>query len=368
MSSGYQYHQVPPNRLREDSGFKESPLSHSMSPAQGVPPPVRLDKHPSLRKQRSTPCRVPRSSSSVWSSSPSESYDRDPSQSYGHSVGSFNDDELFDERATSRQSVSVSLPDEGYSESEESGSGQFTMDPDLTEHVPHGRRNTEPPRVAVRAPLPQRSNTAPSSSQNYERMVHPNASLHQDGYVAMVPVPGLGMAIHRPIVPSHYDVPPPFRKRPGTNGDSSLPSSSSPSTYENCGHLPTIEEAPKRNGRSEVYENFPRPAEVVAESFVQYRPNYENVDVLNEQRRNSESYQNVPLDAGSRDEQKRASTRSRSRSTEKEDVQLPLRGRNTTPPNSDMHFSYAKHHTHSTADAPPVPPRIPVVRDTTTTS
>ena len=185
--------------------------------------------------------------------------------------------------------------------------------------------------------------------------MHPNASLHQDGYVTMVPVPGLGMAIHRPIVPSHYDVPPPFRKRAGTNGDSSLQSSSSPSTYKNCGHLPTIEEALKKNGQSEVYENFPRPAEVKAEAFVQYRPNYENVNVLNEQRRNSESYKNVSLDAGSRDEQKRASTRSRSCSTEKEDVQLPLRGRNTTPPNSDMHFSYAKHHTHSTADAPPVP-------------
>lgn len=353
MPNGYQYHQVPSNRLREDSGFKDSPISHSVSPSQSVPPPIRLDKHPSFRKQRSVPCRVPRTGSSICSS-PSGSFDREPSQqSYGHSVGSFNDDELFDERVSSRQSISP--PDEGYSENDESGSGQFPMDPE----IPHQRRNTEPPRDVIRVQVPHRSNTAPSCSQNYEKMVHPNAALYREDYIPMIPAgrrnSGGGQ---RPQVPSHYDVPPPFRnKRP--NGD--ISSSTSPLNYENCGSLPTIEEAPKRGGQVEIYENFPRA--IKPEEFIHYQPNYENMENFKDRRRNSETYENVPSS-----EERRASFRSRGRSIEKEDIQLREKG--VTPPTTNMHFAYAERHTHSPVDSascPPIPPRIPVVCDTSTT-
>ena len=323
VSQGHQYHDIPPNRLREDSGFKDSPISHSASPAQDVPPPIRLDKHPSIRKQRSTPCRVPHSTtSSGCFISPSESCD--PSFSCGLSVGSFNGAEIFE--ATSTQSVSP--PDEGYSEeNDKSGSGQFRMDPELD----HSRMGSE-------------------STPIYEKMVHPNAPLYQEGYVKMIPAGGVGgamtiqrpavpshydvpipaggaggaMAIQRPAVPSHYDVPPPFRKKPVPNGDPSLSSSSSPSNYKNCLLLPTIEEAPIGRQQSEVYNN-PRPANLREESFVNYQPTYENMDAFNEQRRHSESYQNVGL---IEDDPKQVPFRSRCHSME---YSHPTRDKNSTP-------------------------------------
>ena len=120
LCNGYQY---PSGQMKEvDSGFKDSLLSHSVSPAQNdTPPPIRLDKHPSFRKQRST-------------MSPSESF---TGGAFGHSVGSLNEDILFNERATSQQSVSP--PDEG---SEESGSGQFPRDPDPSSSL-RGQRSSE---------------------------------------------------------------------------------------------------------------------------------------------------------------------------------------------------------------------------------
>ena len=120
LCNGYQY---PSGQIKEvDSGFKDSLLSHSVSPAQNdTPPPIRLDKHPSFRKQRST-------------MSPSESFN---GGAFGHSVGSLNEDILFNERATSQQSVSP--PDEG---SEESGSGQFPRDPDPSSSL-RGQRSSE---------------------------------------------------------------------------------------------------------------------------------------------------------------------------------------------------------------------------------
>ena len=85
LCNGYQY---PSGQMKVDSGFKDSLLSHSVSPAQNdTPPPIRLDKHPSFRKQRST-------------MSPSESFN---GGAFGHSVGSLNEDILFNERATSQQ-------------------------------------------------------------------------------------------------------------------------------------------------------------------------------------------------------------------------------------------------------------------------
>ena len=325
-SHSYQYQEIP--GPSEDSGFKDSPISHSVSPPQDVPPPIRLDKHPSFRKQRSMPCRIQRTSRS--SISPSGSYGA--SSSHGHCVGSFNDEEMFDERAMSRQSASP--PDDGYSEeNEELGSGQFRMDPDVTgEH------------------------------HQYETMRHPSLNGQQvhEEYIKMVPAVGNGMPIHksavpsnydvpavpRPAVPSNYDVPPPFRKR---NGESPVSSSPSPSNYENSGPLPTIQEAPKPpRGRSEVYENV-GSAHLREEEFVHYRRNYENSSVHTDQRQSSETYQNVVLIG----EDPPPPFRSRTRSMEKGQYTPP---RSKNPP----HLHYAQRQSPCGV-SPPVPPRVPVV-------
>ena len=351
VSYGYQYHQVPTGRLREDSGYPGSPISSSISPAVDTPPPVRLDKHPSFNRQRSLPCRVPKRTSS---SSPAGSLDKDPSHASVHSVNSLNEEDLFNERASSRHSVSPpdANQDEGYSENDESGSGQFTMDP--PDGTASQRRNTEPPSPSgPRAQVPRRSNTAPSNMREYERMVHPNAPMYREGYVVMYPG-GNGM-VQKPVVPSHYDVPSALRQR-STGASNSPSSSSSPRKYENTAPLPTIEEArgPKRRSEIENYENFPRPPDAENEQFVDYQPNYENVDVVNEMRRasrSSESYENTSIERDDDSQPRRASIR-RGRSIDKEDVQLPLKGagvklngksvKSPSPPKNGSHFPYAE--------------------------
>ncbi|CAI8055664.1 hypothetical protein GBAR_LOCUS30365 [Geodia barretti] len=349
-SSSFQYSQVSVG-AGDDSGFKDSPISRSRSPAQDVPPPVRLDKHPSFRKQRSVP--VPRSSRS--SASPSGSFGAPSQQSYSHSVGSFNDDEMFDERAMSRQSVSPH--DEGYSEeNEESGSGQFRMDPEFgaSSDAHHHHYETMPLHG--------------QDQHEYETMRHPSQSGHhpaQEDYIKMIPAFANGMTIPRPVVssnydvppiprpvvPSNYDVPPPFRKR---NGESPIPSSASPSSnYDNSGPLPTIQEAPKTHERPELYENVPAASKTRDEDFVVYHPNYENAEIRSQRRRDScETYQNVPLIDEDLPQQ---SFRGRTRSMEK--------GQYTPPRNKNgPHLHYAQRQSSSTAVSPPgLPPRVPIV-------
>ena len=336
-SSSFPYQQVSVGPS-DDSGFKDSPISHSRSPAQDVPPPVRLDKHPSIRRQRSGPCHVPHSSR--CSASPSGSYGA-PSQSYSHSVGSFNEEEMFDEqRAVSRQSVSPQ--DEGYSENEESGSGQFRMDPDLGAGDHHHHYETMPPHIP--------------EQHEYETMRHPSLSgsqqqAHED-YIKMIPAFTNGLTIPRPQIPSNYDVPPPFRKR---NGNSPASSSASPSSnYENSGPLPTIEEAPKVRGHPEVYENVPVMSKVRDEDFVHYHPNYENAEIKSERRResnaNSDTYQNVTVIDDD------LPFRSRTRSMEK--------GQYTPPRSKNPHLHYAQRQSPATVSPPGLPPRIPVVGPT----
>ena len=215
-SSSFKYSQVSVGPS-DDSGFKDSPISHSRSPPQDAPPPVRFDKHPSFRKQCSV--SVPRSSR--CSASPSGSFGAPSQQSYSQSVGSFNDDEIFDERAMSRQSVSPH--DDGYSEeNEESGSGQFRMNSDVGASSGAHHYDTMPPRD--------------EEQHEYETMRHPSHSRHHqahEDYIKMMPA-FAGLTIPRPVVPSHYDVPPPFRRR---NGESPVPSSASPSSNYNSNTL-----------------------------------------------------------------------------------------------------------------------------------
>jgi hypothetical protein len=332
-SSSFQYSQVSV----DDSGFKDSPIS--CSPAQDVPPPVRLDKHPSFRKQRSVP--VPRSSR--CSPSPSGSFGAPSQQSYSQSVGSFNDDEMFDERAMSRQSVSPH--DEGYSEeNEESGSGQFKMDPDFGASSDAHHYETMPP--------------CDEEQHEYETMRHPSHSGHDEAhedYIKMIPAIAKALTIPRPVVPSNYDVPPPFRRR---NGESPVPSSASPSSnYENSGPLPTIQEAPKTREQPELYENVPAASKARDEDFVVYHPNYENAEIRSERRRDScETYQNVTLIDEDLPPQP---FRGRTRSMEKGQYTPP---RNRNGPH--LHYAQRQSSSAATMSPPGLPPRVPIVGPT----
>ena len=103
--------------------------------------------------------------------------------------------------------------DEGYSENEESGSGQFVVDPDFSENgiaVADQRRFTEPPPPGgQRVYTPQHSNTVPSAIQEYEKMVHPNAPMYHESYIVMVHSNSRTMQKQQEHmqVQSHYDVP-----------------------------------------------------------------------------------------------------------------------------------------------------------------
>ena len=274
---------------------------------------------------------------------------------FARSVNSLNEEDLFDERGSSRQSTSPrDVPDEGYSENEESGSGQFVMDPDFSESgiaVAHQRRFTEPPPPGgQRVHIPQRSNTAPSAMREYEKMVHPNAPMYQGGYVVMVR--SSTGTMQKQQVPSHYDVPSALRRAPVVDAASS----SSPRKYENCHPLPTIQEAngaPRRRGESENYENYPINA-AEGEEYVDYEPNYENIAVVNDIRRasrNSKCYENTSINKDGDGLAKRASLR-RGRSIDKEEVQFSHNGSGTlvigntpktpSPPKNGSHFPYAE--------------------------
>jgi hypothetical protein len=225
---------------------------------------------------------------------------------------------MYDERNDRTMSRQSSSPqDEGYSENEESGSGQFQMDPD--------------------------------DHHQYETMRHPSITQQED-YIKMIPALANVATIHRPAVPSHYDVPP-LRKR---TSESPVSSSASPSNYENSGPLPTIQEAPKGKERTEVYENFPA-ARKREEDFTHYRPSYENADISRPQR-TGEVYQNIKLI----DEEPQQPFRSRARSMEKGQYTPPRRG------SENLHLHCAQRVSPSSI-SPPVPPRIPVTSNDGTT-
>ena len=295
-SSSFQYSQgsVGPS---DDSGFKDSPLSNSRSLAQDVPPPVRLDTHPSFRKQRSVP--VPRSSAS-----PSGSFGAPSQQSYSHSVDTFNDDEMFDERAMSRQPH-----DDGhYEENEESGSGQFRMN---------------------------------SDRDNYIKMTQALAGLKIPR-----PVVPSNYDVPRPVVPSNYDVPPLFCTQ---SGESLVPSPASPSSNcHNSGPLPTIQEAPET--REQL--NVSAASKTRDEDFVVYHPNYDNAEIRSERQRDScETYQNVPLIDEDLPQQP---FRSLTSNMEK--------GQYTPPKNKNgPHLHYAQRQSSTAVSPPGLPPRVPVV-------
>ena len=248
-SHTYQCEQVPLSPS-DDSGFKDSPITHSVSPAQDVPPPIRLDKHPSFRKQRSAPCHIHIQRGCRCSPSPSGSYGA-PSQSYGNGVGSFNEEMFGEQRIVSWQSVSP--PDEGHAEeNEELGSGQLRMDPGVAAGGEH---------------------------HQYETMRHPSMKgQQQEEYIKMMPAFANRMTIQRPAVPSNYDVPPPFRNYE-TIQRPAVPNTESP-----------ILSLEALKPRGQVYENV-STAHLKEGEFVHYRPNYGFDEPFRTRTRNMEKRQ-----------------------------------------------------------------------------
>ena len=189
ISSGYQHHKLNRMDSSQDPGSGVSPTDSS------EPPPVRLDKHPSIRKKRSAPCDMPGRNGSrhSHSSSPGGSVDRDTSIPSMQSTESLiNEETLFQQEESSsplRRSLS---PEESSCADSESIMGN--MDPDLDmSMMTHTRCFTEP-ALATQQPVSMASrahSTAscePSRRGEYEKMTHPHAALYnKGGYIYMKP-------------------------------------------------------------------------------------------------------------------------------------------------------------------------------------
>lgn len=382
--AGYQYYQVPPNgRLADpDSGNPASPLSHS--PLTG--PPVRLDKHPSFRKQRSLPCDISRRNRSPHSGS----VETPP----GHSVDSLiGEDTLFDETALpNSRSMSPQEQQDGDRSSftdTESGyvAGHMDMGSDVfsPEMGAPQRSNSEPPLFMNRIAIPSRHHStgtcSPASRKGeYEKMVHPHAAMYQEkGYVYMRPgdlklqhakLQTQAQTVEHSSAISVVPRPQQDEEAEQQAFDGS-PSSMSSQRYQNYDYLPTIEEVhlseklegqasekletqPSEKPERLIYENHPLPADVKNAPEIVYQPTYENVSTAREERRGShlrEQYENVTRTgeqiSSSPPGGKKASLR---RKRDKEDVVINGNGlringkeiRSPSPPKNGLQFPYTE--------------------------
>ena len=314
------YSHVRRDSLEPDSGHPSSPLSVSNSPRsvslEG--PPVRLDKHPSIRRKN-----LPRDRVVSRRNSPPTSCER------SESIDSDLDGCLFDET----RSRSESPPDQEDTHSYHDDPNPITGTMDLDMSVgPPMRSNSEPPsRHSTKVALANRSNTTASCEPNreYERMIHPNAALYNDngGYVYMRPADKeTQRSAPIPVVPQRQAEPQP-RKRSPSNGES---------PRRRTDRLPPIVESQVHNpkDRPSAYENHPLPRGIQTAQSVVYQPNYENVSMAHAERRGSQSreqYENVTVNGEQivsepSNLQKRGSLK-RQRS-DKEEVMLPLMGGN----------------------------------------
>ena len=263
------------------------------TPPQLDGPPVRLDKHPSIRRKSGTnPRDISRSNSTTSFGSLGE---RD-----SYAVSRSRDSPL-DGDGSSDNSRSTSPQDE-----DEGVIGQ--MDPDqlpnsnaaaalFYDSVPRRTPDGGVVNGQQRVVLP-----GGGDPSHYEQMVHPrNSSIGMqgyDGYVFMKPAEN-GRATSAPIPVASRNGPVPaddtyhhLQRRPSPQN------SSSPRNRNNYDQLPTIAERERlrtgSNDRSN-YENHPLPRDLKGVS-VDYRPSYENVEKAIQGRRgsmNQEAYENV---------------------------------------------------------------------------
>ena len=307
-------------------------------------PPVRLDKHPSIRRKNgSSRARdISRSNSTTSFGSLSE---RDMFYPSTGRSGDSAEPPLGDGSGDSSRSISP----------EEDGDVIGQMDPDqpISNGAPY--YDSVPRRSSSEGGIPnmQQRIVMPGRGEGpgiYEEMTYPKNGMQAfDGYVVMKPAENGARTMSAPIPMSQRIVPPPaddtyhhLQRRASPQN-----SSSSPRNRSNYDQLPTISEGRHlrpgiRRTDSSNYENHPLPQDLKGVS-VEYRPNYENVEMAKRGRRgslNQDRYENVDgeqqviensnTNNGNSDQKRRFSLRRRS--SDKESVSLPL-GDNGTSSN-----------------------------------
>ena len=320
---GYNNHVLTRSKSHDqDSGYPGSPAgSMNMSP-QLSGPPVRLDKHPSIRRKRPD---LSRSSSTT-------------------SFGSYSDRDT--PYAPTTQSGDPSLDRDGSGDSSRSNSPQDDdgdvigqMDPDQPNG--NGYYDSVPRRILSDGETSNGQqriilNGGGGVGSHYEEMIHPRNSMGNfDGYVFMKPAENGSHATSAPIpVAQRNGGPAPsddtyhhLQRRPSPQN-----SSSSPRNRSNYDQLPTISEGKRLHpGAGPTnYENHPLPRDLKGVS-IDYKPNYQNVEMAKHGRRgsmNQDKYENVDGEQSSpnsntnnaSDQKRRFSLRRRS--SEKESVMV----------------------------------------------
>ncbi len=292
-----------------DSGFVGSPGSFTSPKLEG--PPVRLDKHPSIRRKRdaSHPREIRRSSSSTIS----------PMGSFSESTSvSGCADSGFDEgQCNGNQSRSISPQDEC------DGDVVGCMDPE-SEHT------GVPMYEVVPGNLNSQHRTVMRGGVNteYEIMVNPNAS----EYVQMSKAPPLALRNHS----NPMSVPQPQAYNTTQHNRSNQPNPTV--ARNNYDTLPTIREA-----KQDTYVNHPLPQDLKGVPCRVYTPDYQNVELASSgERRGSLSREQ---------NERRPSMRSR-RDSDHESVQLSMKNgslptvgevkTNNNPPKQQLPDNYVQ--------------------------
>ena len=331
IPSGYSNHLLRSRSQDHDSGY------HSVGSGRTPPmldgPPVRLDKHPSIRRRSrdSDPCLIRRSSSI-----------QSPCSSYNEKEMSEPLFECEDATVPGHAYQPDTPPDEsegyvtGHMDGDsESGSSRRLYD------VVRERSGSHPGVVGHPYYTPQAADTAAGEGgDEYMRMIHPK-SRNESSYVVMrpasqgslhhsasqgslqqsstIPVPGRSQS--GPPA-DHYNTLQHFARAPArvldTQNYEMLPNKA----------LPTISERDRRAPRDN-YENHPMPQDLKDITPRVYRPSYENHHESSFRgRRGShgqESYENVATaatGANSNDNNNAQRPRLHRRSSSKEDVCL----------------------------------------------
>ena len=321
---GYNNHVLSRSKSHDhDSGYPGSPAGSMNTPPQLNGPPVRLDKHPSIRRKRPD---ISRSSSTT-------------------SFGSYSDRDMPQPTTQSGDSLDPGLGRDGSGDSSRSSSPQDDdgdvigpMDPDQPTNGNSASYYDSVPRRANSngegLPTMQQRivlNGSGETPSHYEQMTHPRNSMTEfDGYVSMKPAERSSHATSAPI---------PVAQRNGSHTPSddtyhhlqrrpSPQNSSSPRNRSNYDQLPTISEGKRTN-----YENHPLPRDLKGVS-VEYKPNYQNVEMAQRGRRgsmNQDKYEDIDGEQSTSpnsntnnasDQKRRFSLRRRS--SEKESVKLPV--------------------------------------------
>ena len=309
------YHSVPSSRGRcseSDSGHPSSPMNSSLvlspngSHYDVVPPPIRMDKHPSrvgsMHRQRSAPCEIQSSRSTTchYASPRSSSHS---SSTPGRPLSIQSNDSLIEETTSDLEpSPPLVSPTEEKSSFDDDSLTMGHMDAELQQQfqgswmLPPQRSYTCPETSnAEKMKLPARSLTTSTCQRNeYETMVHPRALVFPQRTTPGGNMTGISSSEEE----SNYILMHSSHSSSGyVSGESSLPSSASAQYDLVPPPLSPISEVKERE-RPKCYENHPLPPELKRAPSFDYRVPYENVLASERSRSGSmklDQYENVTL-------------------------------------------------------------------------